>query len=215
VINRSKAGSVAERGCPSLAAGSSRPGAPVVRNGRRRWLRHIPETDGAQLLEFALSVPFLVVFLIGVADFGEAYNLKHIITNAAREAVRITVSNSVTSATCSGAIPCSIAAAADAARQYMINAGLSQASCINPGSPTSSGANAWTYSCGSSGKIVTLTIDRGYTFTGADGTVLCAQVTLSYPYTWTYENVIGLLVKGATASTATLTTQATMQILVQ
>jgi Flp pilus assembly protein TadG len=160
-------------------------------------------------VEFALSLPFLVVIAIGVFDFGKAYNVKHILTNAGREGARMVVSNPLTNANCTDSTPCSIEAAADAVQQYLTGAGLSAASCITPNSPSSSGTLTWTYSCNS----VTLTINRGYVFTATDGTAVSStQVTLAYPYTWTFGNVIGLLVKNASISLpSSLTTSVVMQ----
>src|SRR5262249_45494754 len=126
--------------------------------GGMAWLRQLRGTRGAQLLEFALALPFLVVILVGAIDFGGAYNVKHILTNAAREAARITVSNPLTDQSCTDPTPCSIEAAADAVKQYLTNARLSAASCINPKAPSSSGTLTWTYSCNN----ISLTINRGY-----------------------------------------------------
>jgi Flp pilus assembly protein TadG len=43
---------------------------------------------GANLVEFALVLPLLVLLLAGVADFGRAFNNYMIITNASREGAR-------------------------------------------------------------------------------------------------------------------------------
>lgn len=43
---------------------------------------------GANLVEFALVLPLLVLLLVGVADFGRAFNNYIIITNASREGAR-------------------------------------------------------------------------------------------------------------------------------
>jgi Flp pilus assembly protein TadG len=43
---------------------------------------------GANLVEFALVLPLLVLLLAGVADFGRAFNNYIIITNASREGAR-------------------------------------------------------------------------------------------------------------------------------
>ncbi len=179
------------------------------RMARREDLRG---TLGSQLLEFALVLPLLLALAIGVTDFGKAYNLKHIVTNAAREGARITASNSVSNMNCSPN-PCGIYAAADAVKQYMLNAGLSAASCITPSSPSSSGTLTWTYSCNG----ITLTIDRSIALAGGPGgsVIPSTQVTLSYPYTWTFNNVIGLLVPGSTVTLpSTLSTSAIMANLI-
>lgn len=176
-----------------------------------RWRQLWRRDQGAQLLEFAFALPFLVALAIGVVDFGQAYNLKHNMVNAAREAARITISNPLTSLTCSSPTPCSIQAAADAAKQYLVNARLTAASCINPASPSSSCVLTWTYACNG----VTLTINRGFVFLSGGISVPSTQVTLSYPYTWTFGRIIGLLVRGAATNLpTTLTTTFVMQNLI-
>jgi Flp pilus assembly protein TadG len=177
-------------------------------NRREAFFQFMRGQDGTQLFEFAIAMPLLVVLAVGVIDFGQAYQLKQNLVNAAREAARITVSNPVTSLTCTGAIPCSIQAASDAAKQYLVNAAMNQASCINPGSASASG-QSWTYSCNG----VTLVINRGLTMPIGGGIVApSTQVTLSYPYTWTFGNIIGLLVPSSAISLpATLTTVYSMQ----
>ncbi|HUI40900.1 MAG TPA: TadE/TadG family type IV pilus assembly protein [Terriglobia bacterium] len=164
------------------------------------------------MLEFAFALPFLVVISVGVMDFGEAYNLKHKLTNAAREGARITVSNPTSNSDCSDSTPCSVEAAAAAVQQYMLNASLSKASCISPTSPSGSGTNTWTWSCNS----ITLTIDRGYVISPSGSTTVipATHVTLSYPYTWSFGSVIKLLGGNASSMPAALSSEIIMQNLV-
>ncbi|MCL5006488.1 MAG: pilus assembly protein [Acidobacteria bacterium] len=208
------------RGCgrPQPRRGNVR-GLPGLRRFRGFWTG----VDGAELLEFALGLPFLLIFVIGIIDFSGAFNLKQKMANAAREGARMAISNSLTdeSSGCANASPpCSIQAAENAVANYMTNAGV-ESSCLSSASASSSGTDSWTYSC----KGISLTINRGYWFTytpatgGTDITVLATQVTLTYPYTWTFGNIIGLLellhVKNATAILpSTLTTTVVMQNLV-
>jgi Flp pilus assembly protein TadG len=176
-------------------------------------LKQLGGSSGSQLLELALTLPFLLILAIGISDMGGAYNLKHIITNAARDAARITVSNGLQDSSCPDTTPCSIEGAADAAKQYLVNAGKSAASCIDPKSPTSSGTLTWTYACSN----VSLTIKRNNNVAGgALGSIVqSTQVTLTYPYTWTFGRLIGLLVNGSTITLpATLTTSVVMENLV-
>jgi len=212
--------------CPqerSRAFCQSRPGraASIAHRRARLLLRHLSGTQGTALYEFAWSMPLLLVTVVAITDFGQAFNTKHILTNAAREAARITVSNPLSDANCAVTDPpCSIQASAEAVKNYLTNAALSQASCITPATP-SSGSLAtlkWTYTCNN----ITLTIDRSLVLTGGpNGTVIpSAQVTLSYPYTWTLNRVIGLLPhdKGTPAFSlslpASVTASVVMQILV-
>ena len=192
----------------TLPAGLGEP-----RSRRMARMGGLGEECGAQLLEFALSLPFLLVLVIGITDFGQAYNTRHILTNAAREAARITVSNplNIFNANCSS--DCAIQAAADASKTYLVNAGFTKASCIDPTNPSTAGPPTWTFTCNG----VTLTINHNFTVAGgADNLpVPCTQVTLSYPFSWTFQRVIGLLVKGSNLNLpSTITTTFVMQNLV-
>jgi Flp pilus assembly protein TadG len=44
---------------------------------------------GAAAVEFALLAPILVMLLLGIMEFGRAYNAQVSLTNAAREGVRV------------------------------------------------------------------------------------------------------------------------------
>jgi Flp pilus assembly protein TadG len=172
------------------------------------------KTEGAQLLEFALALPILLVLMIGIFDFGQAWNTKQELANAVREGLRIGAeapTSDLTQTSCSSpsaSSPCSVQAVADAVKQYMVNTGLN-ASCLNANSPSSSSGFSWTYTCGNG---TSMTINRGYTFTDSNGkTVVGTNVSITYPYTWTLNRVIGLL-GGATLSLpSTLTTNGVMQ----
>src|ERR1035441_5811856 len=52
----------------------------------RRLLR---QQDGSAILEFAIALPLLVVFVVGIYDFGGAFNQKQKIEQAAQEAAII------------------------------------------------------------------------------------------------------------------------------
>jgi len=43
---------------------------------------------GQALVEFALIMPFLLLFLVGIVEFGRAWNQHQVITDAAREGAR-------------------------------------------------------------------------------------------------------------------------------
>ena len=45
--------------------------------------------DGAAAVEFALVLPFLLLLVFGLVDFGRAYNAKVTLTHAARESARM------------------------------------------------------------------------------------------------------------------------------
>lgn len=52
---------------------------------RSRWVR---DEGGQALVEFALITPFLLMMLIGIIEFGRAWNLHQVVTDAAREGAR-------------------------------------------------------------------------------------------------------------------------------
>ena len=56
----------------------------------RHWvhLRRLQSTEAAALIEFAVALPLLVVLVVGIFDFGGAFNLKQELNNAAREGAR-------------------------------------------------------------------------------------------------------------------------------
>jgi Flp pilus assembly protein TadG len=56
--------------------------------GRRRLLHN---ERGQALAEFALVLPLILLFIAGVVEMGRAWNIKQVVTDAAREGVRWTV----------------------------------------------------------------------------------------------------------------------------
>ena len=48
---------------------------------------------GAVAVEFAILAPLLIMILLGVAEFGRAYNVQISLSNAAREGVRVMAIN--------------------------------------------------------------------------------------------------------------------------
>lgn len=189
----------------------------VTKEGRRTgWLR-LSQPDASQLLEFALALPFLVVLVVGIADFGEAYNLKQKLNNAAREGARVAASSPTADINCGScsSTPLSIKALRNTVANYLSNAGISY--CTIGTSATYAAADqTWTYALsgsgsGCSGSGLGLTIKRGYSYTSGTATVVASSVTLSFPYTWTFNRVIGLLKSGASpALPTTITSNAIM-----
>jgi Flp pilus assembly protein TadG len=182
-----------------------------------RWLR---ESSGAELVELAVALPLLLVLVIGIIDFARAYNTKHVMSNAAREAARIMASTPLTNSSCSAwepsspatGIPCSVQTAATSVGNYLTGAGLTTGACMLTApaayTPTGTDLLAWTYTCNN----VTLVIDKSYVVPNGTNPVSATKVTLSYPYSFMFGNIIGLLVKGATGPKGLqiLTTDAVM-----
>ena len=195
-----------------------------TRNPRRSdWLSVLSGAEAAQLVEFALAMPLLVVLVVGAIDFGTGWVLKDRMANAARDGARVAVSvpNDTFNPQCGGT-PCTVQSAASAAVNYLSNAGLS-ACGLDPSStaPTNGpGAFAWTYTspsnCPGTTIKMSIVVERAVTTTVTVGstttTVLMTRVTVNYPLKWMFGSVIKLLAPSSNyASTLTLTTQEIMQ----
>jgi Flp pilus assembly protein TadG len=184
---------------------------------RRRLLALLGRSEASQLMEFALGVPFLVVLLIGIIDFGGAYHTKQKLTNAAREGARIATQQpytDLTSTSCSttGAnSPCTVEAVRNAVVNYLQAANLDTSFIPANPDPAPSGAYLWVYRSTVTGNPV-LTIERSVPVTGPAGVALTSRVSLDYPYNWIFSQVARLLVPSASfASNLTLSTQVVMQ----
>ena len=56
-----------------------------------RWLARGRSEHGAQLVEFALVLPLLLLVMLGIAEFGFVFQRYEVVTNAAREGARVAV----------------------------------------------------------------------------------------------------------------------------
>jgi Flp pilus assembly protein TadG len=54
----------------------------------RTLTRFAKREDGQALVEFALITPFLLLFIIGIVEFGRAWNEHEVLTDATREGAR-------------------------------------------------------------------------------------------------------------------------------
>jgi Flp pilus assembly protein TadG len=176
------------------------------------------DTRGSQIAEFALALPLIIVFVVGIYDFSQAFGLKQKLGNAAGVGARIASNQSSLDLT--QATPATVTAVARAVGAYLQSVGLNDCGLASsPPSPLKANLK-WTYSASTGcSSPLTLTIDRGvvttanlnppYTTMKVENT----QVTLSYPYTWMFGNVITLLSPSSTYARGTSQLQgtATMQ----
>jgi Flp pilus assembly protein TadG len=180
----------------------------LLRRARSRK-RRASAKAGAQLLEFALALPFLLVFVVGILDFGQVYNLKQKLNNAAREAVRFAANENSgpNNLTVNGSSDA--AAVRDVVTNYLTNAGVTL--CTPAATPTASGF-VYTFSSSSTGcSKFSLVINRTYPITVGTATAIGTHVTLTYPYVWTIGTIANLLSGNALSLPATITTDAVMQ----
>ncbi len=164
----------------------------------RERLINLCSNEAAQLVEFAVILPLLMVIIVGIFDFSQAFNLKQKLGNAAFQGARLGSSEPTTDLT--QATPLTVTSIRDVVDTYLQRAGISDCGL---GAITAGAALTWTASgtCFGSSTF-TLTIQRGYTFAASvNGTtvnVVATKVTISYPYQWQFNRVIQVLVPGAT-----------------
>ncbi len=164
-------------------------------------------TEAAAIIEFAVALPLLVVLVVGIFDFGGAFNLKQELNNAAREGARFGAAQPTNdiSTTNPNPKPPSVDAIRYVIDAYLQTAHINDCGLSALAQPASAGGLVWVYnaSSGCSGTL-TLTISRAVavqvTVAGTSVTMLCTTVNIVYPYQWHFNNVIQLLVPGASYS---------------
>jgi len=161
-------------------------------------------TEGSQIAEFAVALPVLLIMVVGIFDFGSAYNIKQKVTNIAREAARMGASQPTSDLTTG--TPASILAIRDMVSGALQSSRLSDCGLGTTAAVAAGAATPWkwtfTTSCGTAGNLV-LSVDRGYVFTStvtAGGTavkMITTNVSLLYPYQWQFNRVVTLLLPTA------------------
>ena len=182
---------------------------------RSRFCLLLKDSRGSQIVEFAVALPLLIVFIVGIFDFGNAFDVKQKLNNAVRDAARLGSSlpaSDLTSAT----TPASISSIRSVLDAYLTASQLNDCGLGTVGASSSAGLT-WTYTATGNGcpagSSLTLTIQRGFSFSttvnGNPVDVLSTRVMLSYPFQWHFSNVIQLLVPGANyAGVINITTDA-------
>jgi len=155
------------------------------------------EAEASQIAEFAISLPLLAAVVIGITDFGSAFDLKYKLSNAVREGARVGSMQSTSDIT--NATPVSVTAVRDEIDSYLTGDHVNDCG-LATAVPAQSGL-VWTYTASSGcpgGGTLTLTVDRGKTFQTTGGvTVETTRVSISYPFQWRFSKVIRVLVPGA------------------
>jgi Flp pilus assembly protein TadG len=160
---------------------------------------------GVELLELALVLPLLLVMLVGILDFGEAWALKDKLTGAARDGARVAVAdfNDTANPQCPAATPCSVQAAASAVIASLNSANVDTCG-LDPSTKTpAAGTFTWTYTSACKNPL-TIEVERAVPQIVNGTTFLSTRVTLKYPYRWTFGDVVGLLGNRSLTDTITL-----------
>src|SRR4029077_19460430 len=175
---------------------------------RNRWALLFAETNGSQIVEFAVSLPLLMVLIVGTFDFGSAFQVKQNLAYAAREGARVASNQPTTDLSLSGPpcnAPASVCAIRDVVDQNLL-AGKVNDCGLAGANATATPPLAWSFTPNTNcAGTLTLTIDRGYTYTATLAapfqtayTIEGTKVTLSYPYKWQFNKVIVFVAPGAT-----------------
>ena len=186
---------------------------------RRAWR----EERAAQIVEFAVSLPLLVVFVVGIFDFSNAFTLKQKLTNIARDAARAAAADPANDLGSSS--PLSVTDAFEVVDSYLLANGINDCG-MTLASGTKSGLT-WTFNVTattSSPCGIKLIVNRGYYFpmTGASlpsasctsqspGTntaVIGTCVSVQYTYPWRFGRVASLL--GASAALPSMVSAASV-----
>jgi len=173
----------------------------------------------AQLLEFAVSLPLLVVFVVGIFDFSNAFTLKQKLTNAARDGARVAAADPASDLQSpSTPVPASVIDAFQVVYNNLAANNINACGLLATGgnAPTTTSGLTWTYTgttnCPPGG--LTIIINRGYYFPltgatlpsvtctsqspGAQTAVIGTCVSIQYAYPWRFGKVASLM--GRTAS---------------
>ena len=179
------------------------------------------EDHAAQILEFALALPLLVIFVVGIFDFSSAFTLKQKLTNVARDAARAAAadpSSDLTAPQNTATGPISVWDVYQIVENYLVANHLSDCG-LSTVTPAPVGLT-WTYtattSCPPGG--LTLIVNRGYYYpasnSGAPAPLACTSqspggqtavistcVSIQYPYQWRFGRVASLLGRATTLPT--------------
>jgi hypothetical protein len=157
----------------------------------------LSSNEGAQIVEFAIILPLLVVLVVGIFDFGTGFNLKQTVVNAAAVGARIgSIQPSIDlSRVGSCGAPASICALRDAVDNELVtnrvpDCGLATAT------GAASGALSWTFTPSGCTGTMSLQIERGFVLPAValpnppfqtPYTIEATRVTLNYPYKWSFD----------------------------
>ena len=174
-------------------------------------------TDAAAIIEFAVTLPLLAVLVVGIFDFGGAFNLKQELNNAAREGARFGAAQPTNdiSTTNPDPKPPSVDAIRYVVDAYLQTAHINDCGLSALAEPASAGGLVWVYTASGvcPGGSLTLTISRAVpvvvTVGGNNVNMLCTTVQINYPYQWRFNNVIQLLIPGANYSLPVIKANAT------
>lgn len=134
---------------------------------------------GAELIEFALVVPMLLLILLGIADFGFMFQRYEVLTNAAREGARVAVLPN-------GGGTYSTADVRMRVCSYLTTGGVPTTGCPAPTNPVISVTDTTVPLTGGAtlpAKRVQVTYSHSYLFVGGVAGLFNGTFTTTFPIT--------------------------------
>jgi TadE-like protein len=184
-----------------------------LRTLQRRMVGLLKDVQGAAILEFAVSLPLLVVFVVGIYDFSGAFNQKQKIEQAAQEGAIVAGAQPMTDIQAANPTPPgpdSLLPVVTAVFNSLLASGVvPKGTCSAPGAATEPAPLSWTYTISGCNSAypdnLVITINRGSVSLPVAGppAVVCTVVTVTYPYHWRFNSVIQSLIPGATYAATT------------
>ena len=167
-------------------------------------------TEGSALLEFAVVLPLLVVFIVGIYDFSGAYNQKQKIEHAAQAGAAAAAGQPTGDRDPAIVNPESLQPVVSVIFNSLADDGVlpqaNQGNCKATSAAVTNSQLQWTYTISDCAApladALTMIIDRGVLVAGTPSTVSTA-VTVSFPYRWRFNSVIQLLIPGASYAAIT------------
>jgi Flp pilus assembly protein TadG len=163
-------------------------------------VRLVKDERGAALLEFAIVLPLLVVFVVGIFDFSGAFNQKQKIEQAAQEGAIIAGAQPM-SDIASATAPDSLLPVVTAVFNSLVGSGVLHG-CTLPAAASGTGL-ASTYTISGCPDSLIITINRGTVVNSVSPAVVGTNVQVQYPYHWRFNSVIQLLIPGASYAAIT------------
>jgi Flp pilus assembly protein TadG len=182
------------------------------------WLRSLAargwhDDRAAQLVEFAVALPLLVLFVVGIFDFSNAFTLKQKLTNAARDGARVAAADPASDLSHPISVPASVIDAYQVVYKNLRANNIDVCGLLPTdwNAPTTTSGLTWTYTgltnCPPGG--LTIIINRGYYFPangtvpltadctptnpGASTALIATCINIKYAYPWKFGRVTSLL----------------------
>jgi Flp pilus assembly protein TadG len=164
----------------------------------------------SQIVEFAVSLPLLMLFVVGIFDFSGAFSLKQKLANAAQQGARVAAADPANDLG-GTSLPASVSDAFQVVDNYLLNSKVDDCGLNGVTGAGGGGTMTWTYTASGcpGGGTLTLTINRGYTIPQSSSTPAAANctaqspngqltliatcVSIQYPYSWRFTRVASLL----------------------